>query len=216
VSTNQSNDCKAPPAADTFKRLTDEERALSLEATLASRQPGEDLWVFGYGSLIWNPGFDFAEKRLTSLRGYHRSLCLCSRINRGTPECPGLVFGLDRGGSCLVMAFRVLNKDIPLTFSALWLREMDTGAYHPRWINADTEQGPITVLAFVINRQGAAYVSGLSHDEQVRIVMDAHGTYGSCVDYVMQTAQALLAEGVCDDRLSALAAEILKKQQNPA
>ena len=114
------------------------------------------------------------------------------------------------------MAFRVPNKDIPQTFSALWLREMGTGAYHPRWINADTEQGPITVLAFVINRQGAAYVSGLSHDEQVRIVMDAHGTYGSCVDYVMQTAQALLAEGVCDDRLSALAAEILKKQQNPA
>jgi cation transport protein ChaC len=213
VTANQSINCKTPPAADTFKRLTDEQRAASLKATLASRQPGEDLWVFGYGSLIWNPGFDYVEKRLTSLRGYHRSLCLWSRINRGTPECPGLVFGLDRGGSCRGMAFRVPHANIPLTFDALWLREMGTGAYHPRWINADSEQGPITVLAFVINRQGAAYVSGLSHDEQVRIVMDAHGTYGSCVDYVMQTAQALLAEGVCDERLGALANEIQQKQK---
>ena len=216
VTTDPLIDDKMPPAADTFRRLTDDERAASLAATLSTRTSGEDVWVFGYGSLIWNPGFAFVEKRLTSLRGYHRSLCLWSRINRGTPECPGLVFGLDRGGSCRGMAFRISHQQIPKIFEALWLREMGTGAYHPRWLNADTEQGPITALAFVINRQGAAYVSGLSHEEQVRIVMGAHGTYGSCVDYVMQTAEALHAEGVCDERLSALAAEIRLKHQKYA
>lgn len=172
--------------------------------------------MFGYGSLIWNPDFEFTEKRLTTLKGHHRSLCLWSRINRGTPEQPGLVFGLDRGGSCRGMAFRIPHQQIPDTFEALWRREMSTGAYVPKWLNCDTPDGNIIALAFIINRQGAGYVSGLTHDEQVRIVMSAHGTYGSCVDYVMQTAHALHGAGVCDERLAALAKEIERKSTKSA
>lgn len=208
MTTKPSSCSFTPPAATAFKRLSDQERLKSLNKALASRPHAEDLWVFGYGSLIWNPEFEFKEKRLTTLRGHHRSLCLWSRINRGTPENPGLVFGLDRGGSCRGMGFRIAAENVPTSFEALWRREMSTGAYLPRWLNCDTEHGTITALAFVINRNGPGYVSGLTHEEQLKIVLNAQGTYGPCVDYVMQTARALASAGVCDERLSVLARQI--------
>ena len=89
------------------------------------------MWVYGYGSLIWRPDFAFEERRLATLHGHHRALCLWSRVNRGTPECPGLVFGLDRGGSCRGVAYRLAGDQVPDYFPALWDREMSTGAYLP-------------------------------------------------------------------------------------
>src|SRR3546814_10838080 len=147
-----------------FRLLTDAERQASLQASLADWRPDQDLWVYGYGSLIWRPEFYFSEKRTALLHGYHRALCLWSRVNRGTPDQPGLVFGLDTGGSCQGMAFRIPAGDVPTAMEALWRREMPSGAYIPKWLNCRTNDGPITALAFTMNRNTDAYVSGLPVD----------------------------------------------------
>lgn len=173
-----------------------------------------DLWVYAYGSLIWNPEFDFLEQRLSMLRGHHRALCLWSRINRGTPQTPGLVFGLDRGGSCRGMTFRIPAANVPHTFEALWRREMLTGAYHPRWLSCLTDQGPVKALAFVIDRNNPGYVSGLLEHQTVEIVRRASGIYGPCVDYVVQTHQALAVAGIHDKKLARLAQRLQERQDN--
>jgi len=160
--------------------------------------------VFGYGSLIWNPGFSFSERRLALLRGYHRALCLWSRINRGTPERPGLVFGLDAGGSCRGVVFRIQGADVPKTLDALWRREMGTGAYQPKWLRMRTACGDVHALAFVMDRRADGYVRHLPEDQLLTIVRSARGCYGSCSDYVTQTAHALRASGIADARLDAL------------
>lgn len=204
---------QSPPPASAFSRWSDERRRASLAETLslADWKPGCDLWVFAYGSLIWRPEFDFAERRLARLHDHHRSLCLWSRVNRGTPEVPGLVFGLDHGGSCSGVVFRIPGDAVPATFEALWAREMGTGAYLPRWLPCDTEGGLVSALAFVIDRSGVGYVPQLPEDEIVRIILRASGTYGPCVDYVLQTAEALKASGICDEHLDGLARRLLSE-----
>jgi cation transport protein ChaC len=198
----------APPAPDTLRYLSESERQLSMMNALSHWQGDTDLWVYGYGSLIWNPEFAHAEQRLSMLRGHHRSLCLWSRVNRGTPELPGLVFGLDRGGSCRGMAFRIEAKTVPTAFEALWRREMSTGAYHPRWLKCDTDKGPVSALTFVIDRSNSGYVRGLEHNHTLEIVRRAHGRYGPCVDYVVQTHEALCQAGIRDGRLAQLAEKL--------
>lgn len=193
------------PAPSSFRLLTEAERQASLHAAMAALPPGRDIWVFGYGSLIWRPEFDFVERRHTLLHGYHRSLCLWSRVNRGTPERPGLVFGLDTGGSCRGVSFRVSQNEAPEIMEALWRREMPSGAYIPRWLNCRTEEGSILALAFTMNRNTTAYVRGLPQDQLLHIVRTAHGSYGPCINYVLETADALKRHGIVDKRLFALA-----------
>lgn len=191
-----------------FRLLTEAQRQASLDASLAHWNGRDDLWVYGYGSLIWRPEFDFAENRPALLRGYHRSLCLWSRVNRGTPERPGLVFGLDAGGSCRGMVYRIPAADVPHTLAALWKREMPSGAYLPKWLNCATAPGDVQALAFVMDRSKDAYVRGLTHEQLIAIVRDAHGSYGSCTEYVLETAQALADAGIHDRRLDALVREL--------
>lgn len=191
--------------------LTDAQREASMWQALAHWQGDDDLWVYAYGSLIWNPEFDFVEQRASILRGHHRSLCLWSRVNRGTPQTPGLVFGLDRGGSCRGMSFRIRARDVPDTFKALWRREMATGAYHPRWLRCATEAGHVKALAFVMDRDNPGYVRDLSEDHAVEIVCRASGRYGPCIDYVVQTHQALEAAGIRDGRLARLAQRLQER-----
>lgn len=193
-----------PPSVTSFRLLSDDEREASIRQSLQHWNEGDDLWVFGYGSLIWRPEFDYTERRLALLRGYHRALCLWSRVNRGTPERPGLVFGLDAGGSCRGMAFRIPAQQVPDVMPALWRREMSTGAYHPRWMPCHTEDGPVSALAFVMNRCTEAYVRGLSLDQLADIVLGAHGRYGPCIDYVLETARALDNWNIRDRRLQML------------
>ena len=192
------------PSAANFRLLTDDERHASMQQSLTHWQKGQDIWVFGYASLIWRPEFDYAEQRLGLVRGYHRSLCLWSRVNRGTPENPGLVFGLDAGGSCRGMAFRIPGQQVPSTMEALWKREMSTGAYHPRWLACTTPHGVVKALAFVMNRNTEGYVRGLSMEQLVNIVCSAHGRYGPCTEYVLETARALKHSNIQDRRLQVL------------
>lgn len=191
-------------APGSFRLLTEAERHTSMLDALSGWKPDEDVWVYGYGSLIWRPEFDFTEQRAALLHGYHRALCLWSRVNRGTPDQPGLVFGLDVGGSCRGMAYRIPAADVPTTMEALWRREMPSGAYIPRWLNCRTEQGQISALAFTMNRNTDAYVRGLPTERLINIVRNAHGTYGPCVEYVLETAQALKRSNIQDKRLQTL------------
>ncbi|HEY0294686.1 MAG TPA: gamma-glutamylcyclotransferase [Bordetella sp.] len=179
-----------------------------MEASLRHWRSGEDVWVYGYGSLIWRPEFTYVERRLATLRGHHRALCLWSRVNRGTPECPGLVFGLDRGGSCRGVVFRLTGAEVPTHFPKLWEREMSSGAYLPRWLNCETGQGMVKALVFVMNRDNPAYIRTLPDAELVAIVRRAAGRYGPCTDYVMETVRALRASGICDARLETIACHL--------
>ncbi|MER1967773.1 gamma-glutamylcyclotransferase [Castellaniella sp. GW247-6E4] len=176
-----------------------------MDHTLSHWDGHSDLWVFGYGSLIWRPEFDHVESRLGRIHGYHRALCLWSRVNRGTPEAPGLVFGLDMGGSCQGRAYRIAAGQVPPIMDALWWREMPTGAYIPRWLSCQTPQGPLQALVFTMNRADDGYVPGLSVDQIVPIVRQGHGRYGPCTEYVLQTARALEAAGIHDRKLRAIA-----------
>ena len=212
VYAQDTNAMPEPPQPVQF--LTDDQRRASMLQALNGWQGDRDLWVYAYGSLIWNPEFEFRERRLSTLRGHHRALCLWSRVNRGTPELPGLVFGLDRGGSCRGMTFRIAAANVPSSFEALWRGEMATGAYHPRWVSCVTDQGPVSALAFVIDRQNPGYVRGLLEHQTVEIVRRAAGRYGPCVDYVVQTHQALSAAGIRDEKLARLAQRLQERIDN--
>ncbi len=192
------------PAAGAFRRLTEAERQASLETSMAGWTVGQDLWVYGYGSLIWRPDFEFLEQRPALLHGYHRALCLWSRVNRGTPEHPGLVFGLDIGGSCRGMAFRIPAHQVPATTEALWQREMPSGAYTPKWLSCRTDAGHVNALVFVMNRNTDAYVPALPPERLINIISTAHGSYGPCLEYVMETAKALRHYNIHDKRLQSL------------
>lgn len=194
-----------PPAAQDFRLLDDTAHQASIDRTMALRSGGGDIWIFGYGSLIWRPEFDYIESRPARVHGYHRALCLWSRVNRGTPEQPGLVFGLDTGGSCQGKVFRIEAAHAEQILIALWRREMPSASYIPRWLNCHTAQGPLQGLVFTMDRRRDGYVPGLPIDEIVPIVRRSHGRYGACSDYVLQTAEALERVGILDRKLRAIA-----------
>ncbi len=184
--------------------LTDDMLAQSLAAMLAARAPGEPVWVFGYGSLIWSPMLEFAEQRVARIGGYHRGFYLWSKVNRGTPERPGLVLGLDRGGSCGGVAYRVDEQCVENELALLWRREMLMGTYVPRWVRATTSDGNVRAIAFVVDRSKPGYAGRLSDAQIVRVVGGAHGQYGSCADYLRNTAEGLARHGIADLRLARL------------
>lgn len=185
--------------------MDEAEHQASIQQALGHWDGRSDLWVFGYGSLIWRPEFDHTESRMARVHGYHRALCLWSRVNRGTPEVPGLVFGLDKGGSCQGKVYRIAAAQVPPIMTALWRREMPSGAYIPRWLSCQTHQGTVSALVFTMDRATDAYAPGLSVEQIVPIVRQGHGCYGPCTEYVLQTAQALEAVGIVDHKLRIIA-----------
>ncbi len=163
-----------------------------------------DLWLFGYGSLIWNPGFDYTERREARVHGWHRALKMWSRINRGTPEQPGLVLGLLSGGSCRGMAFRVARTQVQDVLETLWAREMPTGVYDPRWLDCQTPQGPVQALAFTLSRRSPHHTGNLSEADYRRIFAAACGRYGTTLDYTARTYEALRRMDIHDRHLARL------------
>lgn len=169
--------------------------------------PEGDLWVFGYGSLIWKPGFAFVEQRPARLIGEHRSLCIYSMVHRGTYEKPGLVLGLDRGGACQGVAFRVAAAGRQETVAYLREREQVTGVYREVmrsvWLKGDAR---VSALAYVADRSHDQYAGRLTIEEQLRLVRQGHGNYGPNDEYVIATVTALEAQGIRDAPLHRLAA----------
>lgn len=178
--------------------------AAMLERTLTEWGGHDDLWVFGYGSLIWKPDFAHAERRPARVHGWHRALKMWSRINRGTPERPGLVFGLLSGGCCQGMVFRIAQADVLAELARLWAREMVTGVYDPRWLTCHTPTGPVKALAFTLSRKSPNHTGVLSEDEYRRIFEEASGRYGTTLDYARETLVALRQQGIRDRHLERL------------
>jgi cation transport protein ChaC len=168
-----------------------------------------DLWVFGYGSLMWRPGFDFIEQVPARLIGEHRALCVYSFDHRGTPERPGLVLGLDRGGACRGIAFRVEAAKRAATITYLREREQTTHVYREVmrsvWLD-NPSRGRVSALAYVVDRGHVQYAGRLSLPEQLHFVRQGHGRSGANRDYVLATVQAIEAEGFRDPQLHQLAA----------
>ncbi|WP_445322856.1 gamma-glutamylcyclotransferase [Ramlibacter sp. AN1015] len=175
-----------------------------LERALREWGGHRDLWLFGYGSLIWRPDFDFAERRPARVHGWHRALKMWSRINRGTPERPGLVFGLLSGGSCQGMAFRISQSSVRDVLTRLWAREMVTAVYDPRWLGCHTTQGTVEALAFTLSRRSPNHTGVLSEDEYRQIFCSACGIYGSTLDYAARTYEELRRMNIRDRHLERL------------
>ncbi|CAN5557372.1 gamma-glutamylcyclotransferase [soil metagenome] len=189
------------------KLLTDAERAASLEAILRVRPAGE-LWIFAYGSLIWNPALKSAERRTARVNGWRRSFCLSMTAGRGTPNAPGLVLGLDQGGSCLGATCRIAEEDLATELPILWRREMMLGGYIPRWVELIDDDGVVfgNAIAFTIDTQSQHYAGSLPLQVVVNRLATAAGGWGSSADYLFQTRDGLRARGIPDPDLERLAA----------
>jgi cation transport protein ChaC len=185
-------------------RLEDFEQAL----------PVGDLWVFGYGSLMWSPCFAYRESRLARVHGFHRALCILSTRYRGTHLKPGLVMGLCRGGSCWGMAFRIAAPDVRATLRRLWRREMPRRVYQPRLVPATLRGGrTVRALAFLADPENPAYVRELDLHGRARLVAQGIGQRGPCIEYIRNTLEHMQAIGVRDPHLERVLHAALSLQQ---
>lgn len=167
---------------------------------------GKDFWVFGYGSLMWRPDFPYAEKIGALLHGLHRSLCVRSHVHRGTPDRPGLVMGLDRGGACHGIAFRVADADRISVLANLRAREQVTMVYREAVKPLRLTDGRrVDAIAYVVDRRHKQYAGALTREEQFTAILGAHGKSGANPDYVFNTQAHLTGMGVHDATLTWLA-----------
>jgi len=204
---------RAPPL------LTEEELDASMRCVLEGVRTGEDVWVFGYGSLLWNPLLEHEEHRAATLRGYHRRFCLWSTIGRGSPECPGLVLGLDLGGSCHGLAYRLPAETAATELRLLWRREMLSGSYSARWVRIEAAaceashgcREELRALTFVVNRGHANYAGRLPLDVVTRALAAACGHIGSSAEYLHNTVAALAAHGLRDAYLERLTEHLARE-----
>ena len=180
---------------------TDAEIEASLDAMLATHDPAKDAWLFAYGSLMWNPAIRVAGRRAGLLRGWHRRFCFRMLAGRGSPECPGLMLGLVRGGACHGIAFRIAATEVRDELLLVWRREMFAHGYLPRWVNVATADGVVRAIAFIANRRHERYVGGLSEPEVAARLAVAHGALGSNADYLRETLEHLGELGLRDSRL---------------
>jgi cation transport protein ChaC len=177
-----------------------------LERTLAQWGAHRDLWIFAYASLIWRPDFEVHEHQPAHVHGWHRALKMWSRVNRGTPQRPGLVFALLSGGSCRGMVLRVERRQGEEVLHRLWDREMMTGVYDPKWLPCFTPRGPVEALAFTLSRRSPSYTGDLSDAQYRQIFARSRGRYGTTRDYALQTFESLKTRGIHDRALAKLLA----------
>jgi glutathione-specific gamma-glutamylcyclotransferase len=208
-------DSGAWPGAEYF---TEDQYDEHLRAFLVDRPPGP-IDVFAYGSLIWKPVFEPAERKRAIALGWERRFCLRLKRFRGTPECPGLMMQIDRGGSCEGVLHTVPSEKEWETLSQLWRREMTVrppGNY-PRWVDVETEQGKKRVIAFTANPDSPNYAGPLSLAEVANCLSQACGHWGSGAEYLLQTVVALEREGIHDPHLWELqerVAELIEARTN--
>jgi len=189
--------------------LSDAEREASLKSMLRLRPVGADVWLFGYGSLIWNPIVQFEERHVARLHGYHRRFCLWSHVNRGSLQKPGLVLGLDSGGSCRGVVFRIRNDRAEDELRLLWRREMLLGSYCPRWLKVDAGGRELSAIAFIVRRDHPSYAGRLPIETVLKIMVSARGFLGTPAEYLHETIRGLLEHGVRDAYLLDLRKRIL-------
>ncbi|MGE0256682.1 MAG: gamma-glutamylcyclotransferase [Alphaproteobacteria bacterium] len=187
--------------------VSGEEREASRRAALAAA-PGPDVWVFGYGSLMWNPAFHFAERRPGRVHGWHRRYCLWTPLGRGTPENPGLMLGLDRGGACRGVAFRIAPEQVEEETAILWTREMPARSYAPRWLPVHTPSGTVHAIAFTVRREHPRYAGDIDTETMARAIATASGRLGSCAEYLRNTVAHMDEIGARDSAMHRLLARV--------
>lgn len=180
---------------------TDSEIQVCLDTVLAGHPTREDVWLFGYGSLMWNPAMHFAERRGGRVLGWHRKYCLWLEAGRGSPENPGLMLGLDRGGAAAGALFRVPADEARAELLLPFRRELFTHSYEARWVSVATPDGPVRAVTFVVNRSGPRYVHRLDLECVARHISSASGVLGSCMEYLHRTLASLDALGLNDRML---------------
>ena len=195
-------------AAPDLTIMTAEERARSITATLAARPEATadgGAWVFGYGSLIWNPAFHYRVRETGTIHGFHRRFCLWTPAGRGTPECPGLVLGLDRGGSCRGVVFRLTAEQAATELDIIWRREMVAHTYRPRWVRVQRPASPaVHAISFVVDQGHDRYAGNLDESHAAHTLARAEGAFGSAADYLFSTVDHLRELGLRDHGLERL------------
>ena len=194
----------APPAASA-QPLSPTELLASLREALAPWQRGTPFYIFAYGSLMWNPSFTFDTRHVATIRGYHRSFRVWSRINRGTPEKPGLVLTLECGGSCRGLVYRIPADLVQEQMNLIWKREMNYGSYRPKWLNCTVGDESFRALAFTVNRNCSGYAGQIPMEAVVEAISSAAGRYGPAYEYLFKTIDSLREHGIRDSRVEQLA-----------
>jgi glutathione-specific gamma-glutamylcyclotransferase len=198
-------------------RLAEQEIEASRQRLLGSVDLSQGLWVYAYGSLMWDPGFHFAELRLAELDGYRRRFSYRTHLGRGTPEVPALMLSLEaRAGRCRGLAFRITGELAGEESKLLWRREMIRGGYCPALLPVDTPQGPVSALVFTANTGHADYLGELPLAETAATIASACGVLGSNREYLEQLAAQLDALGIGDDYIDALRREMGRGTAGPA
>lgn len=192
--------------------LSDQAVRASLDTTLRARPAWaasrDGLWLFAYGSLLWNPCVAVAQRHRARLYGFHRDFRLRLTYGRGSPEAPGLMLGLVSGGSCLGVALQVAGSDPLHELYLVWRREMLTGVYRPRWVRLRSAAGTLAAVAFVVNPAHRCYCRRLEEGETVRLLATGHGLLGSSAAYLGNTVRHLDEQGIHDRRLRRLQARV--------
>ncbi|WP_375465220.1 gamma-glutamylcyclotransferase [uncultured Methylobacterium sp.] len=191
--------------------MTDAELKPGLDAIVARHAGGGGLWVFAYGSLMWRPEFAYSERRIGTVRGFHRRFCLLQRRFRGTPERPGFVLALDRGGLCRGVAFRLPGIDVREALMPVWRREMRGRGYVARWLPVATEAGTVSALTFLVNRASDRYSGRLTDAEIAEKIAAACGHVGPSAEYLFRTVEACEALGIRDRHLWSLQALVAER-----
>jgi cation transport protein ChaC len=194
----------APPA-ESAKPLSPTELLASLRNALDPWEPGTPFWIFAYGSLMWNPEFAWDARHVATIRGYHRAFRIWSRLNRGTPENPGLVLTLECGGSCRGLVYRIAPDRVQEEMSRIWKREMTYGSYLPKWLNCVVGDQSLRALAFTVNRTCSGYAGEIPLEVAVEAIASAKGRYGPAHDYLFKTTETLREHGIRDSRVEHLA-----------
>jgi len=197
--------CQANPDV---RVASDAELDASLDSVL-KEHPGGDLWLFGYGSLIWNPCIHFEERHVGKLHGYHRSFCLWSHVGRGSLQKPGLVLGLDTGGCCRGIVFRIRADLVQAELRLLWRREMVLGSYSPRWVKVTKGLEELRAVAFIVKRAHSSYAGRLPLETVLKTLVSTRGYLGTPVDYLMHTTRGLLDHGIRDTYLMELRKRVI-------
>ncbi len=191
-----------------FEFRSDEAREADRAALLEDHPEGEDLWIFGYGSLIWNPAVLIEETRAATLEGYHRSFCLSLVIGRGTPQMPGYMLALEEGGTCRGVIHRIQSEKIDSETCILWRREMLGTGYRSIWTQVETPQGAQRALAFIVNQDSPRYVGQPDDATLIAGIARAQGPMGKNADYVFNLCEHLAAHDMPDTQLETLAAKV--------
>ena len=196
--------------------MPDEERCVQVAEILAQAPQPERIWVFGYGSLMWNPAFHYVERCTARIHGFHRQFCLWSRGGRGTPERPGLMLSLESGGSCVGVAYRIAPEAAAAELDVLWRREMASRSYRAVWVNLHMGHAMEWSIAFAVNRAHERYVPRLDTETAARYLATGRGTNGDCSDYLFDTVDHLRELGIRDRRMEALERRVRELRHDAA